>query len=83
MDNLTKYKQIFISTFNVDESVLGENFTFSDTEEWDSITHMSLIAELEDSFDIMFDTNEILNFGSFENGIRILMTKGVDFSAKE
>ena len=27
----------------------------------------------------MFDTEEILNFGSYENGKRILKSKGVDF----
>lgn len=42
---------------------------------------MGLIADLETVFDVMLDTEEILNFGSYENGKKILQSKGVDFNA--
>ena len=39
---------------------------------WDSIGHMNLVATLEDEFDIMFDTDDIIDFNSFEKGIELL-----------
>ena len=81
MNNLEKYQGVFMNVFNVTVNDLNEIFTFKDVMEWDSITHMSLIADLEDCFDVMFETEEILNFGSYLNGIKILESKGVVFSA--
>lgn len=81
MNNLKKYQSVFVDIFNVPLEVLNDNFTFANTENWDSITHMALIADLETVFDVMLDTEEILNFGSYENGKKILQSKGVDFNA--
>ena len=79
MDNLSKYKQIFMELFGVEEAELGEGFTFKDTAVWDSVSHLSLISELEDAFDVMFETEDILHYGSYLNGIRILKRYGVEF----
>ena len=54
MTNLEKYTQIFEDIFGVDESELNEDFTFAAVDEWDSMTHLTLIAELEDAFEVMF-----------------------------
>lgn len=77
MSNLEKYQQLFMEIFQVEQEKLNENFTYTNMEEWDSITHMSLIASLEDEFAIMLDTSEILHYGSYENGISILKNHGV------
>ena len=60
MNNLKKYQSVFVDIFNVPLEVLNDNFTFANTENWDSITHMGLIADLETVFDVMLDTEEIL-----------------------
>lgn len=78
MNNFDKYKTIFIELFNVDESELNDGFTFEKIEKWDSLTHLTLIDELEVGFDVMFETEDILNFGGFSNGIEILRKYGVD-----
>lgn len=79
MSNIEKYKEIFRNIFEVEETELGEGFTFDDIAKWDSLTHLSLITELEDTFEVMFETDDILNYGSFTNGISILKKYGVDF----
>ena len=79
MDNREKYKSIFLDIFNVDESVLNDTFNFKDIEKWDSMTHLTLISELEDAFDVMFETEDILHFGGYENGMKILAGYGVEF----
>lgn len=80
MTNLEKYKEVFKNIFGVDESVLNEDFTFKAISAWDSMTHMSLITELEDTFDIMLETEDIIHYGSYMNGIEILKRYGVEFS---
>lgn len=78
-NNLKKYKEVFCSVLDVPDDVLNETFTFHDVEAWDSIAHFTLISELEDAFDVMFDTEDILHYGSFLNGIKILKRYGVEF----
>lgn len=47
---------------------------------WDSIGHMSLVAALEEAFDIMMDTDDIIDFSSYKKGMEILSEKyGVEF----
>lgn len=79
MVNLEKYQKIFEETFNVSAEELNESFTFKDVDSWDSMTHMTLITELEDTFDIMFETEDIIHYGSYMNGIEILKKYGVTF----
>lgn len=77
--NLEKYKEIFKSVFGVKESDLNSEFVFGSVESWNSLAHLTLISELEDAFDVLFETEDILHFGGYENGIRILKSYGVDF----
>jgi len=80
MTKKEKYCGIFKEIFNVDEEALDENFNFKDVGNWDSLTHLSLITALEDEFGVMFETDDILYFGGFLNGMKILGRYGVDFS---
>lgn len=79
MNNIKKYREVFCSVLNVPENVLNEDFTFHDVEAWDSIAHFTLISELEETFDVMFDTEDILHYGSYQNGMVILKRYGVEF----
>lgn len=79
MNNKEKYANVFCTVFGVDTSVLGESFTFKDTPEWDSVAHLNLISELEDTFDVMFETEDILHYGSYLNGMDILKKYGIEF----
>ncbi len=79
MSNMEKYTNVFTEVFGVDASVLDSGFTFENVEEWDSLSHLTLISELEETFDIMFETDDILHFGGFMNGIDILKKYGVIF----
>ncbi len=79
MNNAEKYKQIFLDIFQTDESELNEGFNFNDIEKWDSFTHITLISELEEAFDVMFETDDILHFGGYMNGMEILRRYGIEF----
>lgn len=79
MSNLEKYNNIFCDVFGVEVEQLNDNFTFGSVKEWDSVAHMNLISELEDVFDVMFETEDILHYGSYLNGIEILKKYDVKF----
>ena len=51
---------------------------YNDIDEWDSIGHMTLISELEETFNISFDTDDIVNFSSYQEGKKILSKLGVN-----
>jgi acyl carrier protein len=71
MDNMEVYRNAFIEAFGIEDDVVAE-LKYQDIEEWDSVGHMTLMAMIEDAFDIMMDTDDIIDFGSFKNGIEIL-----------
>ncbi len=77
MTNTEKYINAFVEALEVDESVvLG--LVYQGIEEWDSVGHMSLVAEIEEAFDIMMDTDDIIDFSSFEKGIELLKKYDID-----
>ena len=77
MTNLEKYIKAFAETFDVSKDKL-EGLKYQDIDQWDSVGHMSLIAALEDEFDIMMDTDDIIDFSSFEKGKEILSKYDVE-----
>lgn len=74
MTNVELYKKAFMESFNVTEEQLA-GLKYQDVTEWDSVGHMGLIAALEDAFDIMMDTDDIIDLSSFEKGMEILSEK--------
>ena len=80
MDNLEKYNNAFMETFEITEEELT-GLKYQDIEAWDSVGHMSLVSALEDAFDIMMDTDDIIDLNSYEKGREILAKGdyGVEF----
>ena len=78
MTNLEKYNKVFMDVLRVKESALNDTFTFKAVPQWDSVAHLSLITALEDTFDLMFDSEDILHYESYENGKKILNRMGID-----
>ncbi len=78
MTNLEKYNKVFADVLGVEEKVLNDSFTFKEVPQWDSVAHLSLIDALEEAFNVMFDSEDILHYGSYENGKKILGRYGVE-----
>lgn len=68
---MERYNKIFCETFEIGEEQLG-GLKYQDIDAWDSVGHMGLIAALEDEFGIMMETDDIIDFNSYETGIEIL-----------
>ena len=78
MTNIEKYNHAFIEAFGVKGTELS-GLSYKGIPSWDSVGHMSLVAALEDAFDIMLDTDDIIDFSSYEKGKEILKKYDVEF----
>lgn len=79
MENIEKYAQVFVDCFSVDKAALNDQFVYQCVPEWDSVGHMSMIAGLEDTFGIMMETDDIVDFSSYTKGMELLGKYGVTF----
>ena len=75
MTNLEKLKQIFCEVYSVEESALNEDFVNTNVETWDSIHQLSMVAAIEEAFDLMMDAEDILEMTSYENVKKLLADK--------
>ena len=72
MSNKKKYQDIFVSSLAMDSNKFTDEIKYNEIPEWDSIGHMTLISALEEQYKISFDTDDIVDFSSFQKGIEIL-----------
>ena len=72
MTNLEKYKNAFVEGLGIPVEKAVDGLEYQAIPEWDSVGHMGLIASLEEAFDIMMDTDDIIDFSSYTKGIEIL-----------
>lgn len=72
MNSLEKYNNIFMVAFDIEESSLTEQLEYNSIPAWDSVGHMSLIAQLEEDFSVTMDMDDIIEFSSYEKGKTIL-----------
>jgi acyl carrier protein len=74
MENLKKYNQAFIDALGVKEVELSD-LSYHSNALWDSVGHMALVAALEEAFDIMMETDDIIDLSSYQTGKEILRNK--------
>jgi acyl carrier protein len=55
-----------------------ETLEYRQIEQWDSVAHMQLVAEIESAFDVMLSTEEVIGLSSFVNAREILRRHGVE-----
>ena len=78
MSTLDKYRKVFKECFQYGGDV--DVLEYQSIEEWDSVAHMQLMAELEDEFKVEMDIDEIIDFSSFKEGIKILSKYDVEIA---
>lgn len=71
MNNLEKYNNAFTETLEISTDKLA-GLKYQDVPSWDSVGHMTLMAAMEEAFDIMMETDDIIDFSSYEKGKEIL-----------
>jgi acyl carrier protein len=72
--------QAFASALCVPESAELEAAEYRGIAQWDSLAHMRLVAEIEKTFDIMLDTEDVIGMNSFRRAVEILAKHGIAIS---
>ena len=80
MNNNDKYDKAFIDSFSIDKTKLRKNLEYNSISQWDSVGHMSMIAALEETFNIHFEMDDIIDFSSYKVGKEILKKYKVNIS---
>lgn len=76
---MLKLEDIFKEALELDEGIDVTKLVYNTIPQWDSIGHMALMAELEDAYDIMLDTDDVLDMSSFAKAKEILAKYDVVF----
>ena len=79
MTNKERYDRVFVDALNLQPQDLNEDLIYNSVAAWDSVGHMSLMAALETEFDIMMETDDIIDFSSYLKGIEILAKYEIKF----
>lgn len=70
-----RLQEIFRDLFEDDEIVLFDEMTADDVEEWDSLTHIQLIAMVQDEFSVKFTVSEILKLNNVGEFLKLIASK--------
>lgn len=71
---LKKLELIFRDIFGKDTLEINMSTNANDIEEWDSLTHISILASVQDDFGVSFDMDEIIemkNVGDMVEAIKV------------
>jgi acyl carrier protein len=79
MTNREKYIHVFCESFLIEKNEGIENIEYQSVDEWDSIGHLNLIANLEQAFGISMEMDDITDLSSFKKGIEIISKYHVEF----
>ena len=64
--------ECFVEALGIDEKLVVDDLEYNSIAQWDSVAHMTLIATLEERFDIMLDTDDIIDMSSVAKAKEIL-----------
>ena len=74
---LNQVNDIFKDVLDNDQIVVKENTKADDIEEWDSLTHIQLVVELENQFAMRFTSMEIQSWATVGEMMNCILAKRV------
>ena len=76
--SIQRIRNVFSHALAIPEELVNEELLYSSVKEWDSVAHMALVAALEEEFEIMLDTEEVIDMSSFMVAVEILKKHGIN-----
>ena len=73
--------RLFRESLDLPQDVEVQGLEYRGISQWDSVGHMRLIAAIESEFDVMLETDDILDMSDFQKALEILAKNGVDTDA--
>lgn len=70
-----KLQEIFADVFDNEEIEITEETNADDIETWDSLTHISILASVQDEFNVSFDMDEIVAMKKVGDMLDAIMAK--------
>ena len=70
---LEKLTEIFEEVFDEEGIVITEETTADDIDDWDSLTHITLISAVEEEFDMKFAMKDVIGMKNIGEMIDILL----------
>ena len=63
---------VFSHALGIPLEDVSDDLVYNSIPKWDSTAHLTLVAELEEAFDIMMDTDDIIDMSSVAKAKEIL-----------
>ena len=79
MDNNDRLRTIFSEALGIDKDRVVDQLEYNTIPEWDSVAHMALVAAIDEGFEIMLDTDDVIDMSSFSTARDILKKYDVEF----
>lgn len=70
--NQEKLIQCFVNALSLEAAQVTDELKYNSIPQWDSTAHMMLVAELETEFEVMLDTDDIIDMSSVARAKTIL-----------
>ena len=67
-------KQLIATMLNVDVSIIGEDASMDNLENWDSLRHMNIILALQEEFNVFIPDEDVGNITSYKL-IKLVLTE--------
>ncbi|MCR5774378.1 MAG: acyl carrier protein [Lachnospiraceae bacterium] len=74
-DVLAKVTEIARDVFDDEELELTDETVAADVDGWDSLTHLSLMNEIEIEFDIKFEMKEVQALGNVGELVNVILSR--------
>ena len=71
----------FVRTFGIERERVTLKLAYQSIPEWDSVGHMALVAEIENTFNVTLDTDDIIGMSDVAKALEILQKHGVVLDA--
>ena len=79
MASISDYTTCFCDVFDIEPDA-APSLKYQSIDAWDSVGHMSLMSQLEDTFDILLEMDDIIDFSSYDKGIELLKKYSVELT---
>ncbi|WP_218641768.1 acyl carrier protein [Aeromonas sp. RU39B] len=65
-------EQVFANALGIELATVNDALAYNSIPQWDSVAHMGLIAQLEDAYGMLLDTDDIIDMSSVGKAREIL-----------
>jgi acyl carrier protein len=79
MNNQELLYKSFAEALQIELSSITDELKYQSITEWDSIGHMVLINEIETNFNIIIETDDVIDMSSVAKGKEILSKYNINF----